>query len=64
MNVFSKRSLENQANALSKDRSLRKPKGQTPKKISVDPLYDSTDKYRRIYIPNDMEEIISSGVKT
>lgn len=63
MNVFSEKSLENQAKALSKDRASRKPKGENPKKISVDPLYDSTDKYRRIYIPNDMEELISSDLK-
>jgi len=64
MNVFSEKSFEKEPNALSKDRTSRKPSVKIPKKISVDPLYDSTDKYRRIFIPNDMEEIISSGPKT
>ncbi len=57
MNVFSEKSREKEGKV------FRKTKGKNLKKISVDPLYESTDKYRRIYIPNDMEELISSGLK-
>lgn len=42
------------------DKDAKKKTTANPQKVSVDPLYDSTDKYRRVVKPFEVEDIFSS----
>jgi hypothetical protein len=42
------------------DKDSKKKKTADPQKVSLDPLYDSTDKYRRVVKPFEVEELFSS----
>ena len=37
----------------------KEERDEAPKKVSLDPLYDSTDKYRRILKPLKEEDLLS-----
>lgn len=63
MNVFSEKSMEQEPDQRPRKGANPRSKKEPIKKISVDPLYESTDKYRRIDIPSDMKELISSHLK-
>jgi hypothetical protein len=59
--VFSDENPREELKFFSQGKDKKKEKSTIPKRVSVDPLYESTDKYRRVVKPIKVDELMLPG---
>lgn len=61
MFVFSDESPKEDLKIFSPGKDKKEENPTIPKRVSVDPLYESTDKYRRVVKPSKVDELLLPG---
>ena len=59
--VFSNGNPREELEYFSPGKNEKKENPAVPKRVSVDPLYESTDKYRRVSKPIEVDELMLPG---
>jgi hypothetical protein len=59
--VFSEENPKEYLEIFSPGKDKKKENPKIPKRVSVDPLYESTDKYRRVVKPSKVDELLLPG---